>query len=1476
MNYKKKRKLILVIALMMVIQPLKPTIIDAAVRNQSSTVNVSSDDLITPTNTSLSKLLKGLNVSVKLDNDNEMVEQDHPAVEELYEQLEYHDRIYDEDGGFYELVPIEDIIPIEDLERVLDELNDDEYSIVTDLALFNVNGEELSTARMYRMYIVRHQRFLGTPANSRYFFRHIPGFHQGGYLPPTNEGTGWRTQTWEINIGGSWIRAFCTQPGIVSAHPGHDDLPGWNPSDSGGLTQIQRDTIGRILQHGYRNIHRPPTSNSENWVFPSSSGADDLLDDAILVTQMLIQEVAADHWNMNNITLGTRSPINGSGVHGDQWRRLIANSETSNGMVGGPTGNVTEGIGGESFNPRPAVGSTRRMDMYDAIRHDVYFFGRRNGRPSGTSASSTTSNRPVHTLTWSNSHQMYRVEIDDRISSGGTGTLRRFFGTRTSGSLGIGGGYRFCRGTQTNGVCNPSETSNRLIIYTTNSNAQLTNTSDTFMRWNPTGSRDQAVGFFVNPTYQNKVIGARQGVYDAYFRVEITPRDRQPVRAYKYSTSTNERLAGTEFELCRGTADSTTTNFAAAGAQAWCWRVTSNDNGIADFPIDETVPSRNNANMFEGMLPGRVYRLRETSAPTGYLLNSTPQFISASNNGGTALVSRTFRNDLVYGRLRIDRKFGNHIVGFEPYEAPEEDAGTDEEITEEGVTVNRLRNIRDFFNGEELQNPNPPHLYGGLEPTPRQGIRWIFEDQPIEGVRINIYAREDVVLKNGSVVHEAGDFVAYYYTNEGGFIETNSLHLGSYFARETSAPNGWYIHDIEIDFELTYEDQYTAIVFDEVEIENQWQQVEINLIKTGETFDEALGFTEVFVPLEGVQFGLLAGEDFEMPNGQTMPEGALIKDGFTNAYGELKFLKELPLGRFCIQELAVADFYVVDDTLYCFEHNGEYQKSPVVEIIVTELEGLINYFVRGSFEIIKISAQEPEDVDVIKPDEESYEEDENNSESDDSEQFEEQTSEEDETPDGEETNDGADIDDTDDTDDIDYERWLLPDVEFRLYLLNPLTRETDPDNETDEASEIDENGEYEEIEPSVDINNDANNNEKEKENDTNVEEDDLPDLDLDDDTSETHATYVGTFVTDEDGRIFVDGLIFGDYMLVESVAHYRHQLLLEPIFLSVSYNHEHHKFEVVNYQTRTEIIKLDDLLEPLAGAKFHILDYETEELVMEFTSTLESEVIFALAHQTYILREIEAPYGYMPSEDIIFTVTDGQDSVYITVINDLDSSVEISTQAHTGDETTQYFTHGDIIEMLDNIKITHTHIRVGTPRAFKVYLFAVNPGGNPASEQDRTLVWESDYREYTVDNINMTFTEGTRVDTSEFSLGTTFFFAETAYREVLDEDDNRIGWEEDYRHNFDGSDGRQTLFPRDTYSTQQPEQPKQPEQPQQPQRPQQPQQPRVPQLRLPQTGSTNRAILFVTLISMVAATTVVVVKARKPKVNRISMSNKDK
>ena len=1966
------------------------------------------------------------------NNEHDSGEPVHPDIEDLYEQLQEQDRIYDGEGGFYELFPITDLISEEDLERVIDELNDENYSIITDWALFNIDGTELPTPRSH---VVRHQRFLGTPTNSRYFFRHVPGFLADGALPPSSEGHGWRMQTWQINIAGIWVRAFCTQPGIPSAEEGID-ISGWNPSDGGELTAIQRETIGRILMHGYRNLYRPPSSSADNWSFPASDGADTTLDDAILVTQIMIQEVAAGQWTWQNITLGTRSPINTTGVHGDPWRRLIANSATSDGMVGGPTWNVTEGVFGDSFNPRPAVGSAQRMDMYDAVRHDIYFFNRRNNRPLSTSA--TTGNRPTHTLVWSETHQMYRVMIDDRISEGGSGTLRRFFGNRYSGI--ITGSYRFCRGQMVGGVCNPDgpptgAIRNRLFIYTRDSNAAPINAPDGFMRWNPTAGRDRAVGFFVNPTYQNKVVGAMQDTFDAHLRVQIEPRTRPGVEAVKYSNATNGRLAGARIELCRGSSSNLAGQTTVESiSSAWCWEVTTNAQGVASFPSNGTLVN-NNGNAFEGMLLGRRYRVREVAAPPGYILppvaertnwveaptggatstrtatfrndpatsyarvrktsettngvipgtvfhfryrnvadtawetirvgttgndgtftfdniptrraryeireysvpgnyvvdttwqsvgpmvagqtvevdfrnerteiqlsalkmgtgnavlgandrplpgttfrfyyeavmnsnnwtyietvmtnnngvattathdllpasgsrrfravetnvpapwvitspnyqiitlsqqNPTQEFVTGgmtfvnapavgridvlktgtapsgaivpggnlantsfrlyrensansntwthlgtqttASNGQTrfdnialgeapirfrvcesdvvapwyiggepcqivplsrqsptqsvhavtmnftnrqavgridvlktgtapdrALISggnlantrfrlyrensansntwtylltqitgasgqarfenialgsepirfrvceadvpapwfipenpcqivtlsrtsntqslvtqtltfeneqargrveiikqgtanpdsvveaglvpgtifelfredipmsgdwlslgtmttdanglavfddivlhsdaRRFKvveiyvpdpfyisprdtqiftlsrlspvhsvttaellftndqsvgeitltkycevtsmlipgttfeisgngirfqsvtnengeivfsnlplgngiltyeisevfvpepwlldptpilveisrdelhvnvarrlatqvNDVARGRVRIN-KLGEQIVGFEDYtrwvdrtpevnedgevqhpvipDTPEieveyqPDYESAEQQSNDGIFTRGWRWFTGLFTNDETENEimttivdensNPPHLLGSLDPTPQAGIGWIFEELPIEGVRFNIYARDNIVLPDGTIYHEAGDFVGYYYTDEFGFTRSDNLHLGNYFIREISAPNGWYIKDVEIDFSLVYVDQYTEIVFADLDIENEWISVEINLVKVGEIFDGHLDFTHTFAPIEGVRFGLFAGEDFEFASGQVMEKGTLIEDGFTNKYGGLQFNRELPLGIFYVQEMEVADFYVTDNTKHFFEHTGDVQDAPHLEIEVDGLKRIYNEFVRGSFEIIKVSRDLPiaPEVDGLTP-----EIDENG-------------------------------------------QVIMPDIEFEtdenLETDNEELLDSDYDDDNEET-DMDENGEF-----------------------------DLEDIDLDD--LETFMPeveiegpflsgvyfelwnldlneYVDIFVTDADGYIFVDGLIFGNYRLTEIKTDSRHQLNQNPIYFTIDREHQVHNWVIFNYKTNTNILKVDDLGEPLEGAHFQVIEVVSNRVVEEWISTVEPHVILGLNHGDHILREVEAPYGFKLMEDIYFTVTDSLETIYLIAENELDSSVSIATQAHVGDGVTQYFTHGEVIEMLDNIDITHTHIRPGTPRSFRVYLFAVRPDGLPANENDRTLVWQSQHREYKVENIVMSFTEGTNIDTSQFPLGTTFFFAETAYRQIENEDGS-YSWEEDYRHNWCGSDQQQMLFPRD-------------------------------------------------------------------------------
>jgi len=146
--------------------------------------------------------------------------------------------------------------------------------------------------------------------------------------------------------------------------------------------------------------------------------------------------------------------------------------------------------------------------------------------------------------------------------------------------------------------------------------------------------------------------------------------------------------------------------------------------------------------------------------------------------------------------------------------------------------------------------------------------------------------------------------------------------------------------------------------------------------------------------------------------------------------------------------------------------------------------------------------------------------------------------------------------------------------------------------------------------------------------------------------------YVGTFVTDEEGRIFVEGLILGDYKLIETVAHDQHQLLSEPFFFSITYHHQHHLIEIINYQTLVEILKVDHNGEVLTGATLQVLTYEDEELITEWVSTDIAHQISALTHGSYILREVAAPSGFVLMDDIIFEVTDAEEVIKLIAINE--------------------------------------------------------------------------------------------------------------------------------------------------------------------------------------------------------------------------------
>ncbi|MCL2563748.1 MAG: SpaA isopeptide-forming pilin-related protein [Oscillospiraceae bacterium] len=164
------------------------------------------------------------------------------------------------------------------------------------------------------------------------------------------------------------------------------------------------------------------------------------------------------------------------------------------------------------------------------------------------------------------------------------------------------------------------------------------------------------------------------------------------------------------------------------------------------------------------------------------------------------------------------------------------------------------------------------------------------------------------------------------------------------------------------------------------------------------------------------------------------------------------------------------------------------------------------------------------------------------------------------------------------------------------------------------------------------------------------------------------------------------------------------------------------------------------------------------------------------------IRELRSPTGYRLSDEV-FAVNityDGQ-VVELTIVNER-TRVSIRTQAHTGDGANQYFTHGDVLRMFDDVEITHEGILDGTERAFETFLVARLPNGTVQE------IWRSGLIDYVVEDAVFTHRVVTEyVDTGRFPWGTIFTFREVGFNEYGEED----AW-----HNCDFEDRNQDLRPR--------------------------------------------------------------------------------
>ena len=92
--------------------------------------------------------------------------------------------------------------------------------------------------------------------------------------------------------------------------------------------------------------------------------------------------------------------------------------------------------------------------------------------------------------------------------------------------------------------------------------------------------------------------------------------------------------------------------------------------------------------------------------------------------------------------------------------------------------------------------------------------------EPLEGICFEVIANEDIYGSDHNLIYEKGKTVSVLTTNSLGFASLKGIPLGKYGVQEIQTLDGYQLKDTIYEVELTYQDQYTPIVFETLNVIN--------------------------------------------------------------------------------------------------------------------------------------------------------------------------------------------------------------------------------------------------------------------------------------------------------------------------------------------------------------------------------------------------------------------------------------------------------------------------------------------------------------------------------------------------------------------------------------------------------------------------------------------------------------------------------
>lgn len=172
-----------------------------------------------------------------------------------------------------------------------------------------------------------------------------------------------------------------------------------------------------------------------------------------------------------------------------------------------------------------------------------------------------------------------------------------------------------------------------------------------------------------------------------------------------------------------------------------------------------------------------------------------------------------------------------------------------------------------------------------------------YEKILLEGVLFGLYANEDIYSSAGILQYSENDLITTAFTDENGTINIDDLYLGKYYLVELDTIDNYILDTTVYEFELTYVDQYTPIVYYELEVQNY-------LIKNDLEFTKYDLFTEEILPNALIEIYTLEDE--------------LIYTGYTDENG-LIVVNDLFIGEYYLIEVEAPTGYVLTKDKVFFE-----------------------------------------------------------------------------------------------------------------------------------------------------------------------------------------------------------------------------------------------------------------------------------------------------------------------------------------------------------------------------------------------------------------------------------------------------------------------------------------------------------------------------------------------------------------------------